>query len=186
MCLPAIPAVALMWATIGTSVAGTAATLIGQKQQADAQAEHQAQLTESATKVAYANMSQLRIGQAQSAEASARELEKARLASQKASSTAQVAAGEAGVSGNSVGSLLQEYGMQFSQFKEASTRQAQLGASSSEAQVEAARLGGDNQNLNINAPITGPNYLAEGLKLSSSALGAYQVYNPSAFKKAGT
>lgn len=180
MCLPAV---ALAWAAFAASAAGSVATVVAQKQQAVAQERQQTALTKANNASAYSQMSQLRIQQAQTNESTARETEKARLANQRAMSTGTVAAGEAGVQGNSVAGLLQEYGMQFGQFKEASTRQAQLNASGTENQLEAVRLNGDAQNLNINAPITQPNYLGEGLKVAGSALSTYRSYNPSAFQK---
>ncbi len=168
----------LLAISLAISTAGTAASLEGQRYQASTQATHQRELTKANNASAAEQMSQLRIQEAQSTESRARETEKARLASQKAVSTATVAAGEAGVGGNSVDALLQEYGMQFGQFKEASARQAAFNKSATDAQVAATSLGGNYQNKSINAPIVGPNYLAEGLRLGGDYLRSYNAFRP--------
>jgi hypothetical protein len=177
------PTTILMATSLAISAATGVATIQGQKQQASAQRDQQAQLTAANNSVAGTQMSQLRIQQAQSTEAAARDGEKARLANLKAQSTARVAAGEAGVTGNSVTAALQEYGMQFGQYREAVQRQTQLTSQATDTQMDAIRTGARNQALQINAPIAGPNYAAEGLKFAGSALGSYRAYNPSAFEK---
>lgn len=170
-------------ASLAISGAGTVASLQGQKYAADAQARNQGDLTTANNQVAVEQMSQLRIQQAQSQEATTRDNERARLAAQRARSTATVAAGEAGVSGNSVDALLAEYGQQLGQYREATNRQTQLNAQGINTQVAAIRTGTRFQNLQINAPIAGPNYGAAAVRLAGDVLGTYRAYNPDAFLK---
>lgn len=168
---------------LAISAASATASIQGQRYQAQAQEQQQAELTKANNFVAGEQMAQTRLQEAQQAEAAARENEKARLAAQKARSTAVVTAGEAGVSGASVDALLGEYGMQLGQFREASNRQTQLTASASASQIAAIQTGARFQNLSINAPIVGPNYGAEAVKFAGSAMSTYQAYNPDAFKR---
>lgn len=174
----------LLAASLALSTAQFGTTIIGQRQQAKAQEAQQQALVAANNAVSGEQMAALRVQEAQSREATARENEKARLASQKAQATARVAAGEAGVEGNSVDALLQEYRMNLGQFREATTRQGQLNATATAANIEAIRTGARFQNLQINAPVVGPNYAGEALRLGQNGLGAYAAYNPSAFKKA--
>lgn len=120
--------------------------------------------------------SQLRQRQAQEQESTARENEKARLATQKAKSSATVAAGEAGVEGQSVDSILQEYDANLGQFREATRRQEQFKAYGINAESDAIQTGGQYKNLQINAPVTKPNYSAALLKWSSNAVQAANDY----------
>lgn len=168
-------------ASLAISAAGTAASIQGQKQQAAAQAKQQQDLTAANNFVAGEQMSQLRVQEAQQRESAARENERARLAAQKARSSSVVAAGEAGVAGNSVDALLAEHAMQLGQFREATARQSQLNAMGITAQAEAIRTGARFQNLSINAPISGPNYGAEFARFGANTLGTYKDYKSGAF-----
>jgi len=173
----------LLAASLALSAATTGLTVAEQHSQAKSQAAYQESLTKASNTQAENSIAALRIQQAQSRESTARETEKARLASQRAKASAEVAAGEAGVSGNSVDALLQEYSTNLDQFKEATIRQRSLEDASYADQVAAIRSGASYQALQINAPIAQPQYGAAALKLGADALGAYRSYNPSAFKK---
>ena len=179
------PGSALLAAELVVSAAGATASIQAQQVQAKAQAQTQQSLTEANNKVATEQMSQLRIAQGQDEESRAREIEKARQATQKAQATARVSAGEAGVTGNSVDALLNEYNASLGQFKEATNRQGTLNAENTDSQIEAVRTGARYQNLTINAPITGPNYGAAIVGVAKDSFSAYQGYNPNAFKRGG-
>lgn len=131
-------------------------------------------------------MTQLRQQEAQSRESAARENERARLAGQKSKATALVAAGEAGVSGNSVDALLQEYDMQFGQFREATLRQQKITGDAIGAQVHATQMGANNQGLSINAPIERPSWGVAGLRFASDALTSARAYDRDLFAKSKT
>lgn len=179
MCEPT----ALLAASLVLSAATGAVTIQGQRQAAKAQANYQKELVEANNKVSYEQQAALRIQQGQDMESRARENEKARLASQRAVSTTTTAAGEAGVSGASVDALLGEYNSTLGQFRESTLRQGQLYASGVGAQIDALRAGQGMSNLQINAPVSQPNYAAAVLNFGADALGAYRAYNPDAFKK---
>jgi hypothetical protein len=172
-----------MVASLAISAVSAASSVQGQKYAAEAQAEQQKNLTAANNAVAGEQIAQLRLQEAQSREASARENEKARLATQKAKASAVVGAGEAGVSGASVDALLGEYGMQLGQFREAVNRQGQLSTTAVNSQIESIRTGSRFQNLQINAPIVGPNYTGAAINFAGDALGTYKAYNPGAFQR---
>lgn len=173
----------LFAASLAISAASSAATVSAQRTAGKTQAAYQQDLVAANNSNTAGALSQLRIQQDQSAEARARETEKARLATQRSKASAQVAAGQAGVSGNSVDALLQEYDAQLGQYTEATLRQKQLDDIATGDQIAATRTGANYQNLQINQPVARPAYLAEGLKLGGAALGAYRDYNPSAFTR---
>lgn len=178
-----LTAATLLYTSLALSAASTATSLVGQKQQQVAQERQQRSLVAANNAESQLQLGQLRTQQAQSRESAALEGEKARLASQKAKATATVAAGEAGVSGHSVDAVLAEYSANLSRFKEGSLRQRQLEDSAYADRAVAIQSGARYQNLQINAPVAGPNYAAGLLNFGSQALGAYTAYNPGAFKK---
>lgn len=180
------PASALAVSALAVSTAGAVSTAQGQKYAAEAQTTQQQQLVAANNSVGNEQAAQLRQQEAQTAEAAARDNERARLATQRAKSSAIVAAGEAGVTGNSVEALLGEYNAQLGQFREATLRQNQLSRQGVNTQIDAIRTGTRYQNLQINAPVAGPNYAAIGLRLAGDALGTYRAYNPDAFVRQPT
>lgn len=172
MCNPLFVA----WAAVASSAAQAGLTVAQSNTDAKSQARYQRELTTATNTQAAAKASALRQQQAQASESSARETEKARLASQRAKATATVAAGEAGVSGNSVDALLAEYDVQLGQFKEATLRQQQLRNTAYQDEAEAVRTGASYQGLQINTPVSRPNVGAAALQFGASALGIYRDY----------
>lgn len=167
------------WFYVGALIVSAAsATLQVQSSNklAHKQEDYQAQVAESGAKSAATQMAQIREREAQQRETAAREGEKARLATQKSVSTATVAAGEAGVSGNSVDALLQEYGMQFGQYKEASLRQQQFDAAQADAQITALKEGATNNALSVQAPVNYANVGAAALGFAGDAIGSTRDY----------
>lgn len=183
LCEPITASTALLYGSLALSAGTAATTVIAQSRQASAQEQQQQQLVASNNTEAGIRLSQLRIQQSQAKESSAREGEKARQASQRGKATTVVAAGEAGIQGASVDALLQEHASNLGSFKEATLRQGQLNDSQYTDRADAILSGTNYENLSINAPVTGPNYLGGALQLAGSAMGAYREYNPSSFLK---
>lgn len=182
MCEP-ISATTLLATTLALNVAQTTMQAVGQNQQAKAQRGYQSQLVAANNAEANNALSMLRIEQAQTRESNARELQKAQLASKAARSTAIVAAGEAGVTGNSVDAMLQEYSANLGAYKETALRQQQIQESSFADRATAIRSGARYDALRINAPVSGANVGAALAQFGGQALGAYRDYNPGAFQK---
>jgi hypothetical protein len=177
------PTTWMMIASLAIAAGSAAYQIDAQNKAQDAQEEYQKDLVESSNKAAYEQQVALRNQEAQNSEASARENERARLASQSAQATANVALGEAGISGNTADALLSEYNMNLGQYREALTRQDQLSKTGTEDQIRASLMGTRFQNLSINQKTVGANYGAAGLDFAGSALGSYRAYNPDAFQK---
>jgi hypothetical protein len=167
------PTTILMVTSLALSAAGTVASLEGQRQAANSQADYQTQLAAANVENARVQSEQVRDQQSQTNEASQRESAQASLASRKAASTAQVAAGESGVTGNSVDALLGDFKMQEGLYKESLLRQKQLTDVGAGQQLNAIRSGADAQNLSMNAPIAQPNYLAAALQFGAQATGTF-------------
>ncbi len=166
----------LMGAALTLSAAGTGISLVGQKQQADAQEEYQKQLAASNVESAQIESENVRSQQAQANEQNSREAFNAALANRKARATAKVAAGEAGVTGNSVDALMQEFQMEEGRYKEALFRQKALTDVSANQNIEAIRRGADANNLSMNTPISQPNYLAAALNFGANAAATGLAY----------
>ena len=96
-------------AAIVTAIAGSAVTLTAQQNQAEAQSEYQTNLGRENNKAAARQAEMARDEQAQAKEAAARDAAAAALASKRATASALTAAGESGVSGNSVDALLRDF-----------------------------------------------------------------------------
>lgn len=177
------PATILLVSSLAISALGTTAQIQGQKAQAKAQTAEQQQLVAANNEVVNQEQSTLREQEAQAKESVARENFKAQLTNDRAKSTATVAAGEAGVSGSSVTALLNEYDMHLGQFREATNRQGTLTSQGVTQQLQAIGKGAMFQNLQINAPVSQPQYGAAAISFAGDALSAYRAYNPSAFKQ---
>lgn len=156
---------------------------MAQSAEAKAQGTYQNQLVAANNATTGVQLSSLRIQQSENRESAARELDKAKRVNTRAKSSAVVAAGEAGITGNSVDALLNEYSAEFGRYSEATTRQTKMQDDSYADQATAMVTGAKQQNLSIQAPIAGPNYAASAVNVASSGLGAYASYNPSAFKR---
>ena len=167
------------------SAAASAASIAQQRQQAKSQEKFQDSLTEASNAGAEATISSLRVSQGQERESAAREGQQAQLAGRSAASTATVAAGEAGVSGNSVQALLADFEMQQGTYQETIQRQQQINDANTDEQARGVATGANYQALSINAPIARPNYVAEVLRFGGTATGyAADVYGRNPSKKA--
>ena len=112
--------------TLATSVAASAASVVSQNQQADAQAIYQSELAASRNNQLALEFQEARTKQAADAEADSRNLQAGLDASKVAKSTATVSAGEAGVSGVSVEALLRDFDVSEGKLVESVNRQAEL------------------------------------------------------------
>lgn len=181
-CNPAAYAIA----AIVTAIAGSAVTITAQQNQAEAQSDYQTKLGRENNKAAARQAEMARDEQAQAKEAAARDAAAAALASKRAKSSALTAAGESGVSGNSVDALLRDYRAQEGFYKEALIRQNQLTDVGTGQKVDAIMQGATASNLSMNAPIAQPNYLSAALKVGEATFGAmrqYQLDKKEALKK---
>lgn len=167
------PTTILMVASLALSAVATGVSMEQQRSAANSQADYQEQLAAANVENARIQSEQVRDQQAQTNEGTQRESFQASLASKQAASTATVAAGEAGVTGNSVDALLKDFKMQEGLYKESLLRQKQLTDVSAGQNINAIRSSADASNLSMNAPIAQPNYLAAALNFGAQATGTY-------------
>lgn len=165
MCEPATIFVAL------TAASGVAKT-IGQKQQADAQYDYQEGVIVSNKVAAMQQMADIRQRESQEAEAISRKQLEATIEGKRARSTATVAAGDSGASGQSVDALLNDMAMQEGRYKEALGRQKDFISTGADLNVESIKTGTANNNIRTGQPVAQPNYLANALQIGADIFGA--------------
>jgi len=167
-------ALALTSLALGATSAGT--SFAAQSAQAKAQKSQQEQLSELEKQRYLTEASQVRQKQALEAEASALEQSKIQKEGRRQQATARTAAGEAGVTGLSVDTLLNEYAAQEASLRSQANRQQQLNERYTEQSLEASRLGSQFNLARINEPISRPNALTLALGIGSAGLDAARTY----------
>ena len=165
----AITSIVLGAATSGTSFAAQSA-------QAKAQKSQQEQLGELEKQRYLTEASQVRQKQALEAEASALEQSKIQKEGRRQQATARTAAGEAGVTGLSADTLLNEYAAQEASLRSQANRQQQLNERYTEQSLEASRLGSQFNMARINEPISRPSALTLALGIGSAGLDSARTY----------
>ena len=146
-------------ATAIISVASTAVSFAGQRQQARQQARYQAQAAAAERQRFLQEQTSLRMRQAQEQEAVGRELEQVSRKSQAALARARVAAGEAGVAGASVQALMDDYMRQEGAYRASILRQQELGAIGTGLGLEQAGFATQQRMIGLSQPIDRPSPL---------------------------
>ena len=155
--------------------ASSAASFVGQRQQAKAQQRYQAQAAAAERQRFQQEQTSMRMRQAQEQEAVGRELEQVSRKSQAALARARVSAGEAGVAGASVQALMDDYMRQEAGYRGALLRQQELGGISTAMGLEQAGFATQQRQIGINQPISKPSFLEGALGVASGALGGYRT-----------
>lgn len=203
MCAPAVFAIGSLVVGLATS----ALQYVGGQQAANQQAAYQNQMTvleqqraqQEQAQLALKNQQEqeaLRLRQAQEKEAAARELNKVSMEARAASSRAVVAAGEAGIGGIAVDSLLGEINRQELGYFEASTRQGQMRDTyytqtlgnmnkALEMNLDTSRLASQMNIAQINRPIQRPSFASFAINAGSAVLGAGQSYYQNKYYSSG-
>jgi hypothetical protein len=158
------------------TAASTATTLYAQQSSADAQTDYQTKLMKSRNEEFTRQAESAQLEASQQKEANARRLFTSKQASLQAQATAKVAAGEAGVSGASVGALLRDFQTQQGLFEEASIRQNQLIETGTSTKLTLGQIATRTGNVSVNSPIASPNYVGGLLQLGQSSLEHYGQY----------
>lgn len=194
MCAPAVFAIG----SLVVGLASSALQYVGAQQAANQQANYQSQMMSLEQQRAQQEQAQLvlknqqeqealRLRQSQEKESAARELNKVSMEARAASSRATVAAGEAGIGGIAVDSLLGEINRQELGYFEASTRQGQMRDTyytqtlgnmnkALEMNLDTSRLSSQMNINQINRPIQRPSFAAFAINAGSAVLGAGQNY----------
>ncbi len=180
MCNPATAVLALGALSIVTSAATGIIQYVGQRQQADAQTQYQAALMQARNQEIQDNMAlanesflqqsqQLHLRDQQEDESASQDIQKVQIEAAKARATARVAAGEAGVSGLSVDSLLADFYRQEDVFRESVRRNRQLGRLQTKEDIKGLRAQAQGRIASVRPyipePIVRPNFLGTGLQI---------------------
>jgi hypothetical protein len=156
------------------TIASTAASLVGQQQAANAQEAANQRQYQNIMQARAANINQTNLMQQQEREGSMQKLEENNLRARAAQARATVSAGEAGISGLSVDSLLADLG----------TSQNRYNSSVStnfDRSTQAIALQRDNVNINAASQVNqlktpaAPDYLGAALRIGNSV---YDYRNP--------
>jgi len=190
MCPPLIAAVGAAASSAGTAIAGLstaakASLLIGgaqagmtiawQRQQAKTQAKVQANASAAERQRYLQEVSSMRVQQGQEEVAAAQKIQESIRKTREAKATAFVAAGERGVAGLSVDSILRDMDRQLGRDQFNTAQQLQMNDVGRSMQLENAGLGFTNNMLRINRPIEQPNYLGSALSGAQTGLSTYSV-----------
>ena len=151
------------------------ATLVGQRKQAFQQEKHQYWATKAERQRALFAQSALRRQQAQREEATNRELAEVSIKSREALSRARTSAGEAGVAGQSVANLMDDYMRQESDYRALAFRQQELIGEETGLALSDAGFQSQANLININRPIPRPDFLTGVLGAAQSAASGYRT-----------
>ena len=160
---------------IGMAVASAGSQIHGQRQQAKTQAKVQANASAAERERYLREVSSMRVQQGQEEVAAAQKIQESIRKTREAKATAFVAAGERGVAGLSVDSILRDMDRQLGRDQFNTAQQLQMNDVGRSMQLENAGLGFTNNMLRINRPIEQPNYLGSALSGAQTGLSTYSV-----------
>jgi len=156
---------------LGATAAG--ASFVGQRQQAKAQSAYQRQASIAERQRALQEQRSIRMRQGQEQEATNREINEMSKKAREAVSTAQVSAGESGVSGLSVNALLQDYENQSLAYNMGLARQQEMRDVQTGLALTDAGFRTVNNQIGINRIVSKPGFLEGGLRVASSGLSGF-------------
>jgi len=156
---------------LGATAAG--ASFVGQRQQAKAQSAYQRQASIAEQQRALQEQRSIRMRQGQEQEATNREINEMSKKAREAVSTAQVSAGESGVSGLSVDAVVNNYKQQEAAYRLALTGQQEMRDVQTGLALTDAGFRTVNRQIGINQPVRKPSFLEGGLGGASSGLSGF-------------
>lgn len=158
-------------ATVGMAVATTVSSIRAQQQAAAAQAKAQQNATKAERMRHQQEMSAQRIEQRQEQAAKAQKTDAATKKARQVRATAQVAAGESGVSGLSVDALISDLTRQEGDYQYSLTKQAEFDDTNRTLGLKDGGMRSYMNLLSINKPIPQPDYLGATLKGINAGMG---------------
>jgi len=162
--------------TFALSAAGTAMTFVQQSQQAKAQAGYQDQMVKMEQRRFEADSLAVRQSQAIQNESTAIENYKVQREAQKAQASIRTGAGEAGITGVSVDTLIHDYAAQEAAIYQQGRRQQEINAMQTNQQLAAMATGSQYNIARINEPISRPSPFAAALNIGAAGLASYNQY----------
>ena len=159
--------------SMGMGAAQSILSIQGQRQSAKAQARAQANQTKAEQQRLLQQQSAERINQRFQEEQVANQLQKSSIKAMEARATARVSAGESGVSGISVDSLMNDLTRKQAVYNFGLTRQLEQGNIATDLRMQDFSQGSYQRQLSINQPIKQPNYLEGLLSGATTGLNTY-------------
>lgn len=158
---------------IGLAVAQGGMTYIGQQQAARTQEKVQRRATEAEQKRYLQEVSATRLRERQEQIAAAQKIQQSATKAREARATARVSAGEAGVAGLSVDSLINDLSRQEAEFNFSVAQQLAFSGQNRALGLTDSQMRSRMNLLSINKPIEQPNLLGSVLSGVSTGLSAY-------------
>jgi uncharacterized protein YlxW (UPF0749 family) len=158
---------------IGSGVAQAGLSIAGQKASAKAQATAQARSSKAEVERYRQQANAARISQRFRLEQEAQQLQSASIQAMKARASARMAAGDAGVAGNSVEALLNDFSRQEATYRFGLTRQSGQRDIATNLQLKDMNQQSYNTLLQINQPIEQPDYAGAIFGAASTGLSIY-------------
>lgn len=169
-------AMAMAATALGINTAQTAASFIGQSNMAKAQARFQEKQGAAANEAYRANLEALGLMRQQDISAASDQQQEVQREALQARSRAATAAGEAGVSGNSIDMLLREFQARELNFNSNIAENVKRRSDQTDREMLSARAGAQSQVNMARSPIEKPSFLDAGLRIAGSAFGAYNQF----------
>tara|TARA_E500000075_G_C6931337_1_gene289383 strand:+ start:386 stop:982 length:597 start_codon:yes stop_codon:yes gene_type:complete len=162
---------------IGLGIAQAGMTVIGQRQQAKAQAQVQRNATIAEQQRYLSEVSASRLRERQEKVAAAQRIQQSTTKAREARATARVSAGESGVAGLSVDALINDLTRKEAEYSFSVQQQMQFANMNRQLGFEDSANRSRMNLLSINKPIAQPNYLGAALGGVSTGLSAYSAFN---------
>lgn len=162
--------------SLALSAATTAMSFVQQSEQARSQKNYQKKMVDMEKQKFEADALSVRQTEAIQNESNALERAKVQREAQKAQATIRTGAGEAGVSGISVDSLINDYAAQEAAIYQQGNRQQELNAMQTNRQLQAMAMGTSYNANRIQEPISRPSALAAALNIGAAGMSAYSQY----------
>jgi hypothetical protein len=164
--------------SLATTVASTALTIKGQKDQAKAQAIMQERATKAENKRLAEEGSAIRLNEQIQQENKAVEMQAAAIKAKQARARARTAAGEAGVAGQSVDDLINSFTQQEAAFRIGLRRQESQMDTARGAQLRGASSASEQNLIRINQPIQRPDYAGTIVRGINQGISSYLMLKP--------
>lgn len=161
-------AIATSTALLIATIASTAATLQAQRQAAKAQEQANQRQYQNTMQARAANINQTNLMQQQEREGSMQKLEENNLAARAAQSTANVSAGESGISGLSVDALMADLGTKQNRFNSSVETNYDRSAEALAIQRENVNINAASQINQLKTPAA-PDYAGAALRIGTAA-----------------
>lgn len=148
---------------------------VAQRQQTRRQEAYNREAVELEKKRAIAEAQSIRLQQSQQDQAVSREIQDVQRRSREAQATAQVAAGEAGVSGLSVDQTLAEYDVSLGRFLEQTQYQQKLNALSADLQLRDTFAASTMEQHRLDSPVNQPSILEGVTSMATAGIQGYST-----------